>query len=54
MVVDKDLSENIVNEAIKKGYENCGIISINKMEKYNEYLDERINKIPESAMVYGF
>ena len=54
MSVDKKLSEKIVKESLKIGYDNCGIISINNLDKYNEYLDERINKIPESAMVYAF
>ena len=54
MVVNESLSGKIFNEAIKDGYDNCGIISINNIEKYNEYLDERIEKIPESSMAYGF
>ena len=49
------LMENrIYDKAIECGYDNCGIIPLSDLDIYEEHITERIDKIPESAFVYGF
>lgn len=42
----------IHQKALELGYEKCGIISVKKMGGYEEKLDERIQKVPESGTFY--
>lgn len=49
-----DIASEIHKKAIECGYDNCGIISLDELDDYKVYLDERISKIPESRFVYGF
>jgi len=49
------LAVKIRNEALKMGYEKCGIISVSDMEGYEDKLNERIERIPESEpYIEGF
>ena len=49
-----DIVFEIHKKAIECGYDNCGIISLDELDDYKVYLDERISKIPESRFAYGF
>lgn len=46
------IAEMIQEKAYELGYEKCGIIPISLMKGYDEKLEERINKIPESKYFY--
>ncbi|MEQ8156496.1 MAG: 4Fe-4S double cluster binding domain-containing protein [Clostridiaceae bacterium] len=46
------LEEQIRNEAIKMGYEKCGIIKISQLNGFEDKLNERIVRIPETKGFY--
>lgn len=49
------LAEQIKSTALEMGYEKCGIIKISDMSGYEEKLDERIERIPDTKPYYeGF
>jgi epoxyqueuosine reductase len=49
------LAEQIKNTALNMGYEKCGIIKISDMSGYEEKLNERIERIPDTKPYYeGF
>lgn len=49
------LAEQIKSTALDLGYEKCGIIKISDMYGYEEKLNERIERVPESKPYYeGF
>lgn len=47
------LEQLIRSKACSLGYEECGMIPIGAMEGYDEKLDERVRKVPESEGFYG-
>lgn len=47
-----ELEQLIQNKAYSIGYEKCGMISIEAMDGYEEKLNERIKKVPESEKFY--
>ena len=44
---------DIVNKAIELGFDKCGIIPIEQMTGYEEKLDERINRFPNTKEKYA-
>jgi epoxyqueuosine reductase len=46
------MEKQIQDKAYELGYEKCGIIRIEDLEGYDEKMQERIEKVPESAMFY--
>ena len=49
-----DIASQIHKKAIECGYDDCGIISLDELDDYEVYLNERISKVPESVIAYGF
>ncbi len=49
----ESLAAQIKSTALNMGYEKCGIIKISDMAGYEEKLDERVERIPESQPFYG-
>jgi epoxyqueuosine reductase len=47
-----EIAQLIHQKALELGYEKCGIIPVRKMGGYEEKLDERIQKVPESGVFY--
>ncbi|MBQ6908896.1 MAG: epoxyqueuosine reductase [Synergistaceae bacterium] len=52
--MNNDLALKIHDAALSVGYDGCGIIALKDMSGYKKFLDERIAKIPESKIIYGF
>ncbi len=48
-----DFAKRILQSALDCGYDNCGIIAPEDLIDSAEYLKERMEKIPESAMAYN-
>ncbi|WP_315065817.1 4Fe-4S double cluster binding domain-containing protein [uncultured Clostridium sp.] len=46
------LALQIKNAALKMGYEKCGIIKMSDIDGYEEKLNERIDKVPQSKGFY--
>lgn len=46
------LEKIIQNKAIELGYEKCGIITLKDLEGYDQYLNQRMEKVPASKMFY--
>ena len=46
------LAEQIKSVALEMGYEKCGIIKVSQLEGYEEKLNERIDRIPETKGFY--
>jgi epoxyqueuosine reductase len=46
------LASQIKSTALQMGYEKCGIIKISDMSGYEERLDERVERIPETKPFY--
>lgn len=49
----KELAQAIRDKAYDLGYVGCGIIPIEKLNGYGEKLEERVEKVPESALFYA-
>lgn len=49
---EMNLSEEIYNLAIQCGFDNCGIISVNALEGFEELYQKRIHDIPQSRFFY--
>lgn len=47
------LAQSIYQAALKAGYKNCGIISLDDMEPYRARLEERMQAVPESSPFYA-
>lgn len=47
-----ELAENIRKKALECGFDNCGIISIDKMNDFKKLYRKRIFKVPSSILVY--
>lgn len=47
------LALQIKNTALAMGYEKCGIIKVSEMYDYEEKINERIDKVPETKPFYG-
>ena len=48
-----DYEKRIYEYAIKAGYDDCGIIPIEDTEEYNQQLNQRMEKSPESSYFYS-
>ncbi len=47
-----NLEQKIKNKAYELGYENCGIVPLEKLDGYGQKILERIQKVPESETFY--
>jgi epoxyqueuosine reductase QueG len=47
------IERRIEAKALELGYERCGIIPIGELEEYDRRLEERLQKVPESAAFYN-
>lgn len=47
-----DLSLAIENAALTNGYDSCGIISVDDMDGFKKYYQERLKKVPSSETFY--
>lgn len=47
-----NLSKEIYNCAIRCGFDNCGIISVNALSGFEDFLEKRINNVPQSKSFY--
>lgn len=53
VLMDKlNLSKEIYNCAVQCGFDNCGIISINALNGFDELLKKRIKDVPQSKFFY--
>ncbi|MBQ1501735.1 MAG: epoxyqueuosine reductase [Firmicutes bacterium] len=50
----QDLAQAIHDKALECGFDDCGIVPIEALDGYKDHLRERLEKIPQSAAVYGF
>ncbi|MBQ9875393.1 MAG: epoxyqueuosine reductase [Thermoguttaceae bacterium] len=48
------LAKRIRDKALELGFDECGIVPLSDLDAYKARLDERIEKYPQSAMVYAF
>lgn len=48
-----DLAEKIYKQALKCGFDNCGIIPISLINGYDKMLEKRIEDVPASEGFYG-
>ncbi len=48
----KTLAETIRDEALRLGYEQCGLIAVEEMHGYGSALKERIKRFPDTAPYY--
>ena len=46
------LAQSIYQEALKAGFDNCGIISLDDMETFDARLIDRMEAVPESQPFY--
>lgn len=49
---EKNLSKEIYNYAMECGFDNCGIISIDVLNGFGNFLEKRINDVPQSKSFY--
>lgn len=47
-----NLSKKIYHCAIQCGFDNCGIISVNTLDEFKEFLRKRVSNVPESKAFY--
>ncbi len=49
---DSVLAKEIYDKAVSCGFDNCGIIPIDDMDRFEEYFQERKKAVPSSAFFY--
>lgn len=47
-----DLAQSIYQAALNAGFDNCGIISLDDMEAFDDRLMKRMEAVPESRPFY--
>jgi epoxyqueuosine reductase len=47
------MENKVREEALKLGYEDCGIVRVGALAGYREKLEERISRIPTGEKIYG-
>ena len=51
-MIDALLAKEIHDKAVSCGFDNCGIIPIDDMDRFEEYFQERKKAVPSSAFFY--
>ncbi|MDO5558637.1 MAG: epoxyqueuosine reductase [Oscillospiraceae bacterium] len=52
-MINKTLAQEIYDNALECGFDNCGIIPLSDLDGYKQRLDERKKKVPQSEQFYN-